>query len=206
MLELVPDWLGRALRPLRAGAERLTITRLGNDFPAIELSSLAFADGSRLPLRFTADGEGLSPPLLWSGLPDDTMCLALVVEDMDAPARTPLVHAVLWGISADARGLDEGAIRADGPGSEEAGDVGRNSYLREGWLPPDPPTGHGEHRYVFQLFAVGPGAVDPGPTPGRSALIEALAGNVLAAGMLVGTYSRGEAAPIGPAGAAPAPA
>jgi phosphatidylethanolamine-binding protein (PEBP) family uncharacterized protein len=128
----------------------------------------------------------------------------LVVEDPDAPAPQPLVHAIVWGLEADAGRLAEGAIVADGAGddSDDTGgrDVGRNSYLREGWLPPDPPRGHGEHRYAFQLFAIGAGAGDPGTTPGRSAVIEAITGHVLAAGLLIGTYSREEDAPVGPVG------
>ena len=58
--------------------------------------------------------------------------------------------------------------------------------------PPDPPTGHGRHRYCFQLFALGVGASDPGPSPGRAGLVEAMQGHVLAAGLLTGTYDRGE--------------
>jgi phosphatidylethanolamine-binding protein (PEBP) family uncharacterized protein len=78
--------------------------------------------------------------------------------------------------------------------------VGRNSYRREGWLPPDPPTGHGEHRYAFQLFALADCA-EPGDTPSRGDIVRAMRGRVLAAGLLTGTYSRGTPAEIGPAGA-----
>ncbi|GGB39326.1 hypothetical protein GCM10011380_31020 [Sphingomonas metalli] len=202
MLEHVPQWLGHALRNLRAGADKLAIVQaeLGA-FAALELSSPAFADGARLPVRFTADGEGVSPPLLWRDPPAGTARLALLVEDADSPTPQPLVHAVIWGIDPELRDLAEGAIAADGAG-HESGDVGRNSYYREGWLPPDPPTGHGAHRYCFQLFALDAGAGDPGPDPGRSALIAAMTGHVLAAGLLTGTYSRAEEAPVGPAGAA----
>ena len=78
------------------------------------------------------------------------------------------------------------------------GDVGRNSFYTEGWLPPDPPTGHGSHDYVFQLFALN--EVPPmGPNPGRDEVVAALEDRVLAAGLLVGTYSRGEEASVGPA-------
>ncbi len=201
MLEHVPAWLGKALSGLRAGADKLAIGRpeLGASFPALTLSSPAFADGARLPERFTADGAGQSPPLVWGTPPEGTVSLALLVEDADAPAPSPLVHAVVWGLPADAGRLAEGEIVADGKG-DAARDVGRNSFLREGWLPPDPPTGHGAHRYAFQLFALGAGAGDPGATPGRAAIVEAMAGHVLAAGLLVGTYSRGEAAPVGPVG------
>ena len=202
MLEHVPGWLGQALRGVRAGAGKLAIAQpaLGGGFGALSLSSPAFADGARLPPRFTADGEGVSPPLVWGAVPEGTAALALIVEDADAPAPQPFVHAIVWGLPADAGRIGEGAIRADGAGDAETGDVGRNSYLREGWLPPDPPTGHGEHLYAFQLFALA-AAPDPGETPGRKALVDAMAGRVLAAGLLTATYSRGEPAAVGPAGA-----
>lgn len=201
MLEHVPHWLGEALANFRAGADRLAIGMLDLEGVApIRLSSPDFADGARLPERFTADGEGVSPPLRWSGLPDGAVELALIVEDPDAPAPRPFVHAILTAIDPAFGALEEGAIRADGDGGAE-GDSGRNSYLREGWLPPDPPTGHGEHRYVFQLFALAAGQ-NGEATPGRAALIEQIEGRVIGAGVLTGTYSRGEGAPEVPAGAA----
>ncbi len=202
MLEHVPAWLGVLLRGVRAGASKLTIVdpALGS-FDSLDLASLAFADGQRLPERFTADGAGVSPPLHWRGVPAGTARLALIVEDPDAPSPQPLVHAILWDLPASDEQLAEGAIRPDGDGAAGHGDVGRNSYLREGWLPPDPPTGHGEHRYAFQLFALADGP-DLDPNPGRGALVEAMAGRVLAAGLLTGTYSRGEPADVGPVGAA----
>jgi Raf kinase inhibitor-like YbhB/YbcL family protein len=196
MLEHVPAWLGDLLRETRAGHQKLVAAdpglRLAAD--AIALSSPAFAPGARLPIRFTADGEGVSPPLVWGDVPAGTASLALIVEDPDAPAPNPLVHAILWAIPADARRLAEGAIVADGAGGPH-GNVGRNSVLREGWLPPDPPTGHGAHDYVFQLFALSE-AVDLGSNPGRGAVVEAIAGKILAVGILVGTYSRGDRSEI----------
>jgi Raf kinase inhibitor-like YbhB/YbcL family protein len=200
MLEHVPHWLGSALKNLRAGSDKLAIAHpeLGS-FESLHLASPAFANGARLPERFTADGEGVSPPLFWTGVPEGTERLALLVEDPDAPAPQPLVHAVVWGLPGHEGELKEGAIHADGKGGISGSDVGRNSYLGEGWLPPDPPTGHGPHHYAFQLFALAPGP-DVGTNPGRGAIVKAMAGRVLAAGLLTGTYSRGEEAPVGPVG------
>lgn len=205
MLEHIPAWLGHAMSDLRAGTDKLAIVQLGTNFETLDLTSPAFAHEGRMPPRFTADGEGVSPPLVWSEPPVGTARMVLIVEDADAPTPQPLVHAIIWRLEADAGQLAEGAIAADGKGNAAGRDVGRNSYLREGWLPPDPPSGHGEHRYAFQLFAIGAGAGDAGTTPGRSAVIEAITGHVLAAGFLIGTYSREEDAPVGPVGmAAPA--
>lgn len=198
MLEHVPHWLGHALSGVRAGHSKLVIVQqdLALTDRRLDLTSIAFADGARLPERFTADGEGLSPPLAWSDPPPGTRSLALIVEDPDAPAPNPLVHALLWGLPANAGSLAEGAIRPDGAG----GEIGRNSFGGEGWLPPDPPTGHGSHDYVFQLLALSD-TPELGADPGRGDFTRAIAGRVLAAGMLVGTYSRGEeaGAAVGPA-------
>lgn len=199
MLEHVPHWLGHALRNLRAGADKLCIVQpeLGGSFGTLDLSSPAFGDGAMLPPRFTADGDGVSPPLIWGPVPEGTQSLALIVEDPDAPSPQPLVHAIVWNIPPDAQRLAEGAIRADGAGGPDGRDVGRNSYFAEGWLPPDPPTGHGPHHYAFQLFALSGDAGEPGETPGRAALVKAMTGRVLAAGLVTGIYSRGEGAAIG---------
>lgn len=193
MLEHVPRWLGAMLQNFRAGHARLTVVHDGvlTTDRRIDLTSPAFADGARLPVRFTADGEGVSPPLLWGEVPEGTQAFALIVEDPDAPAPNPLVHAIVWGIPADERRLAEGAIAPDGDGGPDGTDVGRNSYFGQGWLPPDPPTGHGPHGYVFQLFALSD-LPEIGHNPGRSEFLRAIKGRVLGAGVLTGIYSRGE--------------
>lgn len=200
MLEHLPRWLGKALSPFRAGADKLAIVQPQFDnFEVIHLASPAFANGARLPERFTADGAGISPPLFWTGVPEGTERLVLIVEDPDAPTPQPVVHAIVWGLPLNGD-LKEGEIRPDGEGGADGEDVGRNSRLVEGWLPPDPPNGHGEHNYAFQLFALGEGS-DPGENPGRGAILRAMEVRVIAAGLLTGTYSRGEQAPVGPVGA-----
>ena len=95
------------------------------------------------------------------------------------------------------------AFVPDGAGGDMRGDVGRNSSFVEGWLPPDPPPGHGEHEYIFQLFALSE-PLDLDPDPGRSALLAAMDGKVIGLGLLTGTYARDAAAPLatGTAGAA----
>lgn len=132
-----------------------------------------------------------APPLVWADLPADTVSLALIVEDPDAPALKPFVHALVWNMPADTQFLSDGAIAADESGDADGKDVRRNSYMVEGWLPPDPPKGHGTHDYVFQLFALAKTPV-LGSNPGRSDFIEAIRGCILAGGLLVGTYSRDE--------------
>jgi hypothetical protein len=65
----------------------------------------------------------------------------------------------------------------------------------QAWLPPDPPPGHGTHRYVFQVFALRSGA-DLSATPGRHEVIDAIANYAVACGYLIGTYERAQRAPL----------
>jgi Raf kinase inhibitor-like YbhB/YbcL family protein len=191
MLEKLPDAVGHALRHQRAGLEETLFWRLDlrQGMGAIQVSSLAFADHAAIPSRYTADGEGASPPVQWTGVPPSATEVVLVVEDADAPTPHPLVHAIVCGLGAQDGSLPESAMN---DGTANDGDIGRNSFLRVGWLPPDPPPGHGEHRYVFQVFALGPG--DPLPaTPGRDAVRQAIESRGIASGQMIGTYERPDA-------------
>jgi phosphatidylethanolamine-binding protein (PEBP) family uncharacterized protein len=99
-----------------------------------------------------------------------------------------LVHAIVVDLDARNGSLEEGAISSEhhhGVGLH----TGRNSFLKHAWLPPDPPPGHGEHRYVFQLFALGTGPLLT-PFCGRSEFIEAVLDRAIAVGCLIGTYER----------------
>jgi Raf kinase inhibitor-like YbhB/YbcL family protein len=190
MLEKLPDAIGHALSGQRAGLDKIAFQRidLRQGMAAIQVQSLAFADHAPLPERCTADGEGLSPPLQWTGVPEGAASALLIVEDADAPTPQPLVHAIVVDLAAGDGALAEGALES--PDHEGAGHrTGRNSYLRTGWLPPDPPPGHGVHRYAFQVFALGPGA-SFSETPGRDEVLEVLAEHALASGCLIGTYVR----------------
>jgi Raf kinase inhibitor-like YbhB/YbcL family protein len=212
MLENLPDFVGHALRDQRAGLDQIAFRRLPlrGGQGAIAVASLAFVDHGPLPATYTADGEGRSPPIHWSGVPAAATSVAVVVEDADSPTPHPLVHAIAVGLPRGDGSLREGALD-DEAGAPDAARLGRNSYLQHGWLPPDPPPGHGPHRYAFQVFALA--GDEPLPdSPGRDAVLALLEARAIASGLLIGTYERhdtsvnarettGEALP---AGAAPA--
>lgn len=194
MLEKLPDAIGHALRDVRAGLDNTVFNQSGlrTGLSAITVSSLAFADHAPIPVRYTADGAGLSPPLQWCGVPAGTSSVVLIVEDADAPTPRPLVHAIVVDLPADDNGaLAEGALSSPDPASE-ALHQGRNSLLSASWLPPDPPPAHGQHRYVFQVFALGPLQDSDvfSQTPGRDEVLDAIRTRALASGCLVGTYER----------------
>ena len=185
MLEHVPAWLGKVLRNVRAGHGGLAIVRLGGESVlhcgGFRLQSAAFVDGEALDPMFTADEEdACAPPLEWTAPPPGTQALALIVEDPDAPGPAPFVHWLCWGMEPRAGKLLEG---------EEPPVLGQTSALKSDWLAPDPPTGHGKHDYVFQLFALDC-PLELAAGSGRDAFMEEAEGHILGAALLTGTFRR----------------
>ena len=186
MLEKMPRVIGEALSGVKAGLDGTTYHAALSRVPdGVRVSSTVFTDRGALPARTTADGEGVSPPLAWDGLPVGTVSVAVIVEDAGSPTPKPLVHLLAWNVDP-AGGLAEGAASAEATTGFE---LGKNSFLKTGWLPPDPPTGHGAHDYLFQVYALSR-RLDLEAGSGREAVVEALEGCALAKGVLIGTYAR----------------
>jgi Raf kinase inhibitor-like YbhB/YbcL family protein len=193
MLEKLPGAIGHALRSVRPGLEKTVYASpdLAGVPETVRVTSEAFPDGGTIPEQYTDDDEGTSPPLAWSGLPAGTRAVAILVEDADSPTPAPLVHLIVADLPGRDGGVEAGAFDEDEGGSGTPR-LGTNSFLGHEWLPPDPPPGHGPHRYLFQVYALN-GPLGLTGAPGRGALLDAMRGRVLARGALVGTYERPDA-------------
>lgn len=120
---------------------------------ALRLTSPAFANDEVLPLRHTADGEDVSPPLAWSGVPEGTKELVLVCDDPDADAGV-FTHWIVYGMPPDVTGLPE-ALPDDAIMEDPVPLVqGLNEFDEVGYRGPEPDHERGRHRLFFRLFAL----------------------------------------------------
>ena len=143
----------------------------------MNLTSPAFTSGDAIPKRFACDGADVSPALEISDLPAGTACLALVMDDPDAPVGT-WDHWVAYDIPS-ATTIPEGV--------KALGTPGRNSWRKPGYGGPCPPFG--EHRYFFRVYALDQ-ATGLAPGASKKQLLEAMRGHVLAEATLMGRYTR----------------
>jgi Raf kinase inhibitor-like YbhB/YbcL family protein len=153
---------------------------------AFELTSSMFSPGGEIPSKYTCQGQDVSPPLAWSGLPSKAKSLALVVEDPDAPdpaaPKMTWVHWVLYNIPASAASLPE-AVKELPAGTLE----GLNDGGRIGYSGPCPPVGR--HRYFHKLYALD--AVLPNLGQVSKAKLEAaMKPHLIAQAELIGTYQK----------------
>lgn len=152
------------------------------------LTSAAFHHDGEIPLRYTCDGEDISPPLAWSGMPAGARSLALIVDDPDAPdpkaPKMTWVHWLLYNIPPTATGLAEATAPENLPqGTLE----GINDWKRTGYGGPCPPIGR--HRYFHKLYVLDTQLPDMN-RPTKAGLESAMRGHVLAQTEIVGTYQR----------------
>jgi Raf kinase inhibitor-like YbhB/YbcL family protein len=155
----------------------------------LTITSSAFEPGAVIPCRFTCDGANDSPPLKWSGAPDGTRSLVLIVDDPDAPdpkaPKRTWVHWVLYNIPPAVTFLGEGRPRSPVPaGARE----GLNDSGTPGYEGPCPPIGR--HRYFHRIFALDTVLPDLGASARRKDVEAAMAGHVLAHAEVMGTYAR----------------
>ena len=151
----------------------------------MRISSSAFQEGERIPRQYTGDGQDVSPPLTWTGLPEQCKGLALICDDPDAPVGT-WVHWVAYDLPVPSEGLKEAVPKE--PELPDGSKQGVNSWRKTGYGGPAPPPGKA-HRYFFKLYALdAPLGLKPGAT--KEQLIAAMKDHLLAEAQLLGTYSR----------------
>ncbi len=152
---------------------------------ALLVESDAFQAEATIPQLYTCDGADTSIPLSWSDPPAGTQSLALIFDDVDAPAGT-WVHWVMFNIPTGVRSLPEG-VEAD-PIVDGLGTNGSNSWGNLGYGGPCPPGG-APHRYTFRLYALDV-LLDLEAGASRAELDGAMEGHILNTGQLVGRYGR----------------
>lgn len=154
----------------------------------LTIFSPAFGHEDEIPVKYTCEGNDISPPLAWSGLPEGTASLVLIVDDPDAPdpeaPKRTWVHWLLYNIPVASSGLNEGVA----PSHLHDGVLeGINDWKRTGYGGPCPPTGR--HRYFFKLYALNT-QLSERNEPNKEALLQAMEGHILEKAEIVGTYQK----------------
>ncbi|WP_455205591.1 YbhB/YbcL family Raf kinase inhibitor-like protein [Kaarinaea lacus] len=154
----------------------------------LSLTSPVFQNNEAIPVRFTCNGEDISPPLHWSGVPKNAKSLVLIVDDPDAPdpaaPKMTWVHWVMYNIPPYSDGLQEDLQPARIP---EGAEQGTNDWNCIGYGGPCPPTGR--HRYVHKLYALD----DVLPNLGKASKTDvekAMQGHIIEQTELVGTFQK----------------
>jgi len=151
-----------------------------------KLTSTAFPHGGEIAAKYTCEGQDISPPLAWTGVPPNAKSLVLIVDDPDAPdpaaPKMTWVHWVLYNVPPGAGSLPEGAKELP-PATLQ----GLNDWKRTGYGGPCPPIGR--HRYFFKVYALDAALPNLGQVS-KAKLEASMKPHVIAHAELIGTYQK----------------
>ncbi len=139
------------------------------------VKSPAFEANTKIPKKYTCEGDSINPALTIEGVPKEAKSLALIFEDPDAVSGI-FDHWIIWNIPPETSKIEENSA----PGVE-----GLNSGRRPGYYPPCPPSG--SHRYIFKVYALDQMLTLPEKTK-KAGLLNAMQDHILAEGQLIGLY------------------
>ncbi|MEN8040704.1 MAG: YbhB/YbcL family Raf kinase inhibitor-like protein [Actinomycetota bacterium] len=151
-------------------------TTTATEASAMEITSPAFEHGNPIPLKYSCDGENVSPLLDIADAPTETAVLVLIMDDPDAPGGT-WDHWIAYDIPP---------TESIGEGDHTIGTGGLNSWKQTGYGGPCPPSG--VHRYFFKLFALDSELGLAGSAT-KAAVLDAMEGHVIADATLMGTFT-----------------
>lgn len=149
---------------------------------SLKLASRAFANEAAIPDIHSKDGGNVSPALSWSGVPEQTRSLVLIMDDPDAPSGL-FTHWIVYGVDPRTSEFQErvpNGVRQ-----------GINGFGETGYGGPQPPSG--THRYFFHLYALDTDSdMPPGLT--REEINGVIEGHVIEEATLMGRFEhRGKA-------------
>lgn len=161
-----------------------SVTADGEEKSPMKITSSAFKEGEMIPVLYSCKGQDISPPLQWDGIPSTTKSLVLISDDPDAPMGT-WVHWVYFNIPQAVRILPVNMEK--GPSSSLGGIQGKNSWGRNGYGGPCPPSG--THRYFFTVYALDI-LLDLKADAQKDDVLKAADGHILAKCSLMGRFKK----------------
>jgi len=146
----------------------------------MKITSPSFENNGSIPPKFTCYGEGINPQLALEGVPKDTLSLALIAHDPDAPGPGGFTHWIIFNMSPALKEIRENS-------KPPSGTEGTNSGGKIGWTSPCPPSGI--HHYHFTLYALDE-VLKFNSSAKKTDIEKAIAGHIIEQTELVGLCQR----------------
>ncbi len=148
---------------------------MGLNIADLSITTDAFEANGRIPEQYSVDGGNEQPRLAVHGVPANAVELAVIVHDPDAPLPHGWTHWAVYGLPAQSGDVDA-----------SQGRQGPNTAGESAWMGPQPPAGHGDHRYYFWVYALSRPVEG---APSREEFLERYADAVIEQNRVVGTFS-----------------
>ncbi len=176
------------VRKTVASPATVKITSTKETDSKLTISSADVSLSGELNKANTCDGAGISPALAWSGAPKSTKSYAIIMNTIPGPLRPGETEVqkhsyfTVFNIPVTATSISSGA--------KNVGTIGRNFKDNQPGYSPPCSQGPGAKIYTITVYALSSELALAAQDATEDALIKAMAGKVLASGLVSATYSR----------------
>jgi len=150
---------------------------------ALTVTSDAFAEGGKIPIKHTGRAEDISPRLELSAISEKAKSIAVIMDDLDVPGLGILTHWVIWNLPV------QNFIPENIPNGEVVPSLGNAvqgiGYGKHRYRGPNPPSG--SHRYQFNVYVLGK-RLDLSGNSGKKELLKGMEGHILQHGSITGRF------------------
>lgn len=159
---------------------------------AFTLTSPVVKEGAALPVEFSGNGEGVSPPLVWQGAPAGTKSYVLIMHHFPHEGEAARYYWILYNLPATVTTL---ARASKGVGLAGGNSVGQPPV---GYTPPHS-KGPGVKKYTITVYALSaiPQPAATGRQLNRDLMLAAIKDSTLTSAELNFTFDSGGAAEKG---------
>lgn len=119
----------------------------------LQLTSKAFRDGEKIPVRYTGRGEDISPELTLHNIHPSAKSIAITMDDLDIPIIGRYNHWIIWNIpvcNTIPEAINFGSQIADPFHAVQGIGYGKHRYRG----PKPPKIFKRSHRYVFTAYVL----------------------------------------------------
>lgn len=154
----------------------------------MEVNTKAFKQDGFIPKKYTGFDQDISPEFQLSGVPEETVSIAVMMNDLDIPFFQEYNHWCIWNIPKTDN-IPEN-IPYGTPVSSLSGAIQGVGYGAHRYRGPKPPFFiRSAHRYIFRFYALDC-LLELDSDAGRNSLLQAMQGHILQETSIIGKYQR----------------
>ena len=168
-----------AVKKVKAGSNANTV-RMPEEPTSgtkLNITSSAFQNNGVIPVKYTCDGQGATPPLNFGTPPAGTKSYALIVHDYNAYPTHGFTYWIIWNLDTT------GFIPENFRSSHES----MNAAKQYGYTPIF--SRSGDHKYHFIVYALDTRMI-LGKNTTKGMIENTMKNHILGKGELVGVYNK----------------
>lgn len=182
ILLTITAWLIIFFKPNTETAYINTPIIIPDENTTMILASPAFENNKFIPIKYTCDGLNIHPPLRLAQIPENTVSLAIIAEEINTITDQSIALWLVWNIETTTSEIEENIL-------PNKSIIGKNDFGENSWHGPCPTKNQTNQYYRLTLYALNT-KLNLTTNANINNLMSDITGHIIAKKELIGLYER----------------